>query len=227
MSLIAHLEELRNRLIISAIALVITFLFSLVFTGRLFDYLKAPLPETVKLIYTAPMEMLGTYFKVAFYAGIVIATPVLLYQFVAFVSPGMTRREKRYFFFLLPGVLVCFGAGVSFGYWLVLPNALPYLLGLFPDIAQPFLRVGEYISFVSSFLFWLGIAFETPLIIYLLAKLHIVSAKRLGRMRKVAVVLAFVVAAVITPTPDPINQTIVAVPIYLLFEIGILLARFA
>jgi sec-independent protein translocase protein TatC len=227
MTIIEHLTELRQRLIVSAIALLITTLISLIFTSRLFDLLKEPLPKNVTLIYTAPMEMIATYFKVAIYAGIVLAMPVLLYEIIAFVGPAMTRREKGYFFKILPGIFVCFAAGIAFGYALVLPAALPYLLGMFSDIAQPFLRIGEYISFVSTFLFWLGVCFQTPLVIYLLAKLNIVTPKRLAGLRKVAIVLAFVIGAFVTPTPDPINQSIVAIPIYLLFEIGILLARFA
>ncbi|MCL4394875.1 MAG: twin-arginine translocase subunit TatC [Chloroflexi bacterium] len=222
-----HLDELRSRLIVSVLALVVATLASLIFTSRLFDLLKEPLPQDVKLIYTAPMEMIGTYFKVSLYAGVILAMPVLLYEVVAFVAPALTRKERRYFFALLPGIFLCFAAGVLFGYKVVLPTALPYLLGLFMDIAQPWLRIGEYISFVSTLLFWLGIAFQTPLVIYMLAKLHIVTPKKLASMRKFAIVLAFVLGAVITPTPDPINQTIVSVPIYLLFEIGILLARFA
>lgn len=227
MTIVEHLDELRRRLIVAVVALVVATVIALLFTGRVFDLLKEPLPANVNLIYTAPMEMIATYFKVALYVGIILAMPVLLYEFVSFVAPAMTRREKRYFFALLPGIFVCFAAGIVFGYKLVLPTALPYLLGLFMDIAQPFLRVGEYVSFVSTFLFWLGVCFQTPLVIYLLAKLRVVSPQRLAGMRKFAILFAFVLAALITPTPDPINQTIVAVPIYLLFEIGILLARFA
>lgn len=227
MTIIEHLDELRRRLIVVMAALVVATAIALLFTSRVFDLLKEPLPADVKLIYTAPMEMLATYFKVALYVGIILAMPVLIYEFVAFVAPAMTRREKRYLFALLPGIFVCFAAGVAFGYKVVLPTALPYLLALFTDIAQPFLRVGEYIGFVSTFLFWLGICFQTPLVLYLLAKLGVVTAQRLAGMRKFAIISAFVLAAVVTPTPDPINQVIVAVPIYLLFEIGILLARFA
>lgn len=227
MTIIEHLDELRRRLIVSLIALAITTLLSLIFTSRLFDVLKEPLPPGVKLIYTAPMEMIATYFKVALFAGIVLAMPVLVYELVAYVAPAMNKRERRFFFSMLPAVFVCFVAGVVFGYKLVLPTALPYLLGLFVEIAEPLLRIGDYISFVSTFLFWLGTCFQTPLIIYILAKLHVVTPQRLGSWRKFAILGAFVMGAFVTPTPDPINQTIVAVPIYLLFEIGILLARFA
>lgn len=227
MTVFEHLDELRRRLIVSLIAVSAATGISLIFAGRVFELLRAPLPQGVKLIYTAPMEMIATYFKVAIYVGIILAMPVLLYQLVAFIAPAMTSKEKRYFFLTLPGVLLCFAAGVVFGYKLVLPTALPYLLGLFMDIAEPLLRVGEYISFVSTFLFWLGVCFQTPLLMFLLAKLHIVDAKRLAGMRKYALLLSFVLGALVTPTPDPINQTIVSVPIYLLFEIGILLARLA
>jgi sec-independent protein translocase protein TatC len=227
MTIIEHLQELRSRLIVMVIALVIAVAIAAAFTQNVLLFLRAPLPEHNNLIFTGPTEYIGTYFKVMLYVGFGIALPVILYEVIAFVAPAMTPREKRYFFLLLPAVIVCFAGGVAFGYFLLLPSAIPFLIGFAGDIAVPQLKIGEYISFVSHLLFWLGLAFQTPLIIYTLAKLRVVSPKRLSGMRKYAVVLAFVVAAFITPTPDPLNQSIVAIPVYLLFELGLLLARFA
>jgi len=227
LTIIEHLEELRQRLVVCAVSVVVTTIIALLFVNKIFDILLLPAPPGVlKLIYTQMTEMLTTYFKVGILAGVGASLPVIVYEFVAFVAPAMTRKEKRYFFVLLPGVIVCFLSGVVFGYFLLLPWTVKYLL-TFSDIATPLITVGNYVSFVSTILFFVGLAFETPVILFFLAKIHVVNSKKLASWRKYAIVGAFVVGAVITPTVDPIGQSIVAVPIILLWEIGVLLARFA
>ncbi|MBI4321348.1 MAG: twin-arginine translocase subunit TatC [Chloroflexi bacterium] len=226
LTVIQHLEELRHRIVVCVIALVVTTAFSLVLTNRIFDILLVPTPEGFKPIYTEMTEMLTTYFKVAILSGVALALPVLVYEFTLFIAPALTGAEKRYFYWLLPAVFFSFACGLAFGYFLVLPFAVNYLL-TFSSIATPFIKVGSYISFVSTMLFWLGLSFETPLLVFFLAKIHVVTAKKLASYRKFAIVGVFVAAAIITPTPDPINQAIVAIPLILLYEIGILLARLA
>lgn len=226
LTIIEHLDELRQRLIISVVTVAITTILSFFFVQQIFDILKEPAPENFQLIYTEMTEMLTTYLKVALFSGLALALPMIVYQGVRFVAPALTREEKRYFLWLLPAVGVFFVFGVAFGYYLVLPFTVKYLL-TFSSVATPFIKVGNYISFVSSMLFWIGMAFETPLIIFFLAKIRLVNAKKLASFRKYAIVAVFVIAAIITPTPDPIGQSIVAVPMLLLYEIGILLARIA
>ena len=226
MSFRPHLEELRDRLIKSVIALVIAIAVSFTFTGAIFDVLKSR-AEGITLIRTGVAEMIGTYMKVAVISGVVLATPVWLYHLVAFIAPGLTPKEKRYLFAALPGVIASFILGVLFGYFVLLPPALNFLIHFGEDIAVPLIRVGDYVSTVTSLLFWIGLCFETPLVIYVLARLGIVTPQRLTQYRRHAVVGAFVLGALITPTFDPINQTLVAVPLILLYELGILLARVA
>ncbi len=221
-----HLVELRDRLVKSVLALAITTAVAWPATSAVFDLLKSR-ADGVHLIYTGVAEMLTTYVKVAFIAGVMLATPVWLYQLIAFVAPGLTRSERRLLFAALPAVLVCFALGVVFGYFVLLPPALQFLLHFGGDIADPLIRVGDYVSTVVGLLFWLGVVFETPLIIYLLARVGIVTPRLLSHYRRHAIVVAFVIAAVITPTVDPVNQSLVAIPIIVLYEVGILLSRVA
>lgn len=226
LTIIEHLEELRRRLVVCAVSVVITTVVALLFVNRIFEILLAPAPTGFKMIYTEMTEMLTTYFKVGILSGVAASLPVIVYEFVRFVAPAMTRQEKRYFFILLPGVVACFLGGVTFGYFLLLPWTVKYLL-TFSDIAEPFIKVGSYVSFVSTMLFFVGLAFETPVVLFFLAKIRVVNSKKLASWRKYAFVGAFAVGAIITPTVDPIGQSIVAVPIMLLWEIGVLLARVA
>lgn len=226
LTLSGHLEELRERLIKSLIGVGIATVLSFFFTDTIFEVLRSR-AEGVQLIRTQVTEMLSVYFKVAFIGGLFLAMPVIVYQAVMFVAPALTPKEKRYLYLLLPGVTFSFLAGVAFAYFLLLPPALRFLLHFGEDIATPLIKVGDYVSVVTTLLFWVGLAFETPLVIFLLARIGVVTPQLLARNRAYAVVAAFVLAAVITPTFDPINQTLVAVPIILLYELGILLARLA
>lgn len=221
-----HLEELRQRLIKSLVAVAVTTVFSFLFAGQIFSLLKSR-AEGVELIYTEVPEMLGTYFKVAFISGVVLAMPVIVYQVVMFVAPALTRKEKQYLYLLLPGVLLSFAAGGAFAFFIVIPPALKFLLTFGIEIARPQIKVGNYVSVVTNLVFYIGLAFETPLIIFFLAKIRVISPKLLTRYRKYAVVGAFILAAVITPTPDPLNQTLVALPIIILYEVGVWLAKLA
>lgn len=228
LTIVEHLIELRQRITKCALALVVGTVIGLLFFTTVFDALKEPLPADLKkvLIYTEMTEMFTTYFKVAILTGAAIAMPVLVYQVFAFVGPGLTRKERRWVFALLPLVSVFFLFGVAFGYLVVLPFAVRYLLTFTTEV-QPLIRVSNYFGFVTTVLFWLGLAFETPLIIYMLAKVKLVTVQRLSRYRKYAILAVFIIAAAITPTPDPFNQTLVAIPLYLLYELGILFARLA
>jgi len=225
LTIIEHLEEVRSRLIISVIALLIATTFSFIFTGKLLEILLIP-SGGIRPVFLKPTEMFITYFKVALIAGVGLAMPVIVYQLIRFIVPGLKAEEKRYLFFVVPGATFLFLLGVTFGFIVLLPFALKYLLTFGGDIASAFISISEYTSFVVTLLLWMGLAFETPMIIVFMAKLHVVTQKQLRSYWKFALVGAFIIAAIITPTPDPFNQTLVAVPLYLLYEVGVLFARF-
>jgi sec-independent protein translocase protein TatC len=228
LTLWGHLAELRRRLIRSVIAVVITTILSLIFARHIFDFFTSRKPEDVPLVYTRVIEMVTTYFKVCLYSGIVLALPFLIYELVMFIRPALTRNERRYLYLLMPGVILFFLAGAAFGYYVFLPPALRFLLH-FPwyNAPSPFISIGDYISVVTKFLFAMGVIFELPLLMFFLTKIGILSPQWLSKYRRFAIVGAFILSGVLTPTVDPINQTIVAIPIILLYEIGILLSRLA
>ena len=225
-SIIEHLEELRGRLVKSAIALTVTTLFSFLFAKQFLQLLVAPMGGTLP-VSSSPTTNIVVFTKVALISGVTLAMPALVYQLISFIAPGLTRQEKKYLFIILPGATLSFVVGVAFAYFVMLPTTIPFLKGFLGDIIQPNWFVDRYISFVTSLLFWIGLSFETPLLIFFLAKLGIVTSEALSRNRKYAVLVIAVLSAVITPTPDPFNMVLVMAPLILLYEIGILLAKLA
>jgi sec-independent protein translocase protein TatC len=215
---------LRNRLIKAALAVVLTTGLSLFFAEQEVGLL-ASLAKGHELIALKPTETFVAYIKVAFITGIAASMPIIVYQLFRFMAPGLSKRERQWILWSLPGITFFFVAGVLFCYFLVLPSALDFLLNFGGVNIKTTPTISEFLSFVTRFLLAVGLAFETPLIVFMLAKLGVATPKRLSRFRRWAIVLAFVIAAIITPTPDPINQTIVAVPIIILYEIGVLFAR--
>ncbi len=231
-TLLQHLGELRRRVFICVVALLVGSAVSFFFFERLIEILVQPARDLEvgpggDLIYTEVTELLTTAIKVSFAGGLVLASPVILYQAVMFIAPGLTGREKRYLFGFMPAVILAFAGGVAFGYYVLTPPALHFLLTFGDDVAVPLIRVSNIINLMIRLLFWMGLAFETPLVMYLLAQLGLVTAQSLGRFRRYWVVVAFIMAAIITPTVDPVNQALVAGPLLVLYEVGILLARFA
>ena len=226
MSIIEHLSEFRDRLIRSVIALAVGTAASFFFWRQIFGWLAEP-KGGHEMIYLRPQDMILTVFRVSLIGGVILAMPVIVYQLILFVLPALARHERRYLYFIVPGASASFLAGVLFSRYVILPNALNFLLNFGADVARPELNIGDYVSFVFTLLLWVGIAFETPLLIYFLAKLHVVNTRMLSRYRKYAVVAVFIIAAVITPTPDPYNPALVAIPLLALYEVGVLLSRLA
>jgi sec-independent protein translocase protein TatC len=220
-----HLIELRDRIAKSVIAMVITTAISFIFTKTMIEILKAP-ASGVDFQAITPTENLAVYFKVALAGGLIIAMPVLVYQAIAFIAPGLTSKEKKTILQLLPFVTILFVAGVLFAYFVALPPAMGFLGRFMSDLAENTWRLTEYVSVVTRMIVWVGIIFETPLIVMILARMGLVTPQWLANKRKLWFVLAFVLSALITPTMDPINQSIIAVPLIVLLELSIILARF-
>jgi len=229
MTLIEHLEELRFRLFISAVFVVIGLGVSFFFGDQLIDFLKEPAERKnpgFQLQFIEPFELFVTYFRVSLLGGLILGMPMIVYQALRFVAPGLRPGERRWLYGTVVGATALFLAGVAFAYYIALPPALNFLLNFGGDLAEPNIRVGSYVDFVTRLLFWTGVAFETPLIVMYLARFGIVSAGQLLRWWRYAIVAAFVIAAVVTPTIDPVTQSIVAGPIIVLYFLGIVLAVF-
>jgi sec-independent protein translocase protein TatC len=227
-SFTAHLDELRRRLIVCFVAVGIGFALSYGFKEKLFQILTRPLIGVMqtgdKLIFTGLPEAFFTYLKVAFLSGLILATPVIFYEFWMFVAPGLYKKEKR---LMVPIVFLStlfFVGGSFFGYFIVFPYGFKFFLGFASETIQPLPSMREYLSFASKLLLAFGLVFELPLVITFLAKLGIVSVSFLKKNRKYALLLFFVGAAILTP-PDVVTQIMMALPLMVLYEISIVGAR--
>jgi sec-independent protein translocase protein TatC len=225
-SLLEHIRELRNRLMVAFGALLITTIASFTFTKPLLVFLAKPVGEE-KLVLLGPTEGFIIYFKVALICGVAMALPIMLYELVAYVVPGLYPKERRYLYFILPSATISFVAGVFFTYYALLTNAIPFLQGFLSDIFTPSWTLEKYMSLVTNLMMWIGLAFETPLVMGFISWLGVLSPKKMAGFRRYAIVLSAVLAASITPTVDPFNMSIVMVPLLLLYELGLILARFA
>ncbi len=224
LSILDHLQELRQRLIKSVIAVAVASVIAFIFYEWIFYILKLP-TEGLNLIYIEMTEMLGTIMKVCLIAGIILAMPYLVYHGIMFVSPALTPKEKKYVYFILPWIALMFTGGVVFSYFVLIPPATRFLISFGSGIASPEIRVGNYISVVARLLLAIGIVFEMPVITTFLARVGVLKPKWLSDHRKTAIIFAFILAAIITPTFDPINQSLVAIPLIILYEMSIWLAR--
>lgn len=227
-----HLLELRKRLIWSAISVLICTGVSFALHEQILTFLMAPAEGFVEIpnqkpIYTDLTEYLGVAMKVSLLGGIVLSLPIILFQTVLFISPGLKTRERRYLYALMPVSLLAFTVGATFGYQILFPPAVKFLLNFGSDVATPYIRISNYTGLMLRLLFWMGIVFETPVVLFFLSKIGIVNSEFLAKQRRYAILIAFVLGAIITPTFDPINQTLVALPIIALYESGIWITKFS
>ena len=226
MTFFEHLGELRQRLIIVVVAVLIGVIAGTFVTPSILRMLVAPLGDQVPLAIS-PTEAPAVFFKVALVVGIVIAMPIIVYQVFQFARPGLEPAERRYVIIGAPAASLSFAAGVVFAALVLLPAALPFLQGFLFGIVEQRYSIDRYISFVSNIMLWAGLVFETPLVMYFLAKLGVVTPQGFAKARRIVIVGAAAGAAIITPTTDPVNMLLVMVPFMLLYELGILLARLA
>jgi sec-independent protein translocase protein TatC len=239
----SHLAELRKRIVVSLIAVMIGFAMCFRFSEDLLAILLIPMnmkielravfpflaflpnTEVQQLYFTTLTEPFMAHLKIAFVAGLILAVPVILHQFWKFISPGLLPRERKYTGYFVLFSTLFFATGILFCFFLLLPFAVPFLIGYKTEHLKAIVTIGQYINFTLKFLLGSGAVFELPLVIILLSRMGIVSAGALAKFRRYAFLIAFVLGAILTPTPDVFNMTLMSLPIYVLYEIGILGAR--
>lgn len=225
MSLVQHLEEFRKVIIISLAAIGIASIISFCYIEQIMGIITRPLEaQGLKLVYIAVTEGIFMKFKIALIAGTVFAAPVIIWQILRFIVPALYPHEKRYLYRLVPISILLFVGGVVFAYYTIFPMAIFILIKLASEF-EPMLTISKYISFTLSFLIPFGLIFEFPLVIYFLTKIGVITPDLLIRNRKYAIVISFILAAVLTPGPDPISQIIMAVPMLVLYEAGIIVSK--
>jgi sec-independent protein translocase protein TatC len=226
MTIWEHLGELRNRLFIALIALLVTTLISFIFADRFIQVLAIPMPGGLQsLLAIEVTENISVFMKVSLLSGFILSLPFILYELLAYILPGLTESERRWVLISIPLASVFFLIGVAFCYFVMLPAAIPFLTGFLGVKTTP--RLSSYIGFVTNMMFWIGISFELPLLVFILAKLKIVNAKMLLKQWRVAIVVIAVVAAVVTPTPDPVNMSLLMAPLFVLYMLSIFFAYLA
>jgi sec-independent protein translocase protein TatC len=246
MTFFEHLGDLRKKIVVSLIAVCITFVVAFAYSEYLMDFLMFPLRynlvfsvkkmyiyfapqnklQNMKLVFLGPAEGFWMNMKIAFVAGLIVALPVIFQQLWSFISPGLRHKEKKY---VVPFVFVAtalFLTGATFCFFIVLPFAMSFLLTYkIGDFMMPMLSVGQYVDFCLKFVLAFGAVFELPIFIIFFTRIGLVTPQTLAKHRKYAILIAFVVAAILTPTPDAFNQTLMALPMIVLYEVGIIAAR--
>lgn len=225
-TVIEHLKELRKRIIYSAASVIIGLVVGMVAANWVLRLLQLPAPPNIEFIAIEMTENITVWFNIGLTTGVILAMPFLIYQVFAFIGPGLTKREKHFVLSIIPAITIMFLLGVAFAYFVALPLMLEFFYNFQREFAPLTPRISDYVNIVSRVLLFVGLVFETPLAIMGLAKLGLVSPKWLASRRRWWILLSFVLAAVISPTIDIYSQTILAIPLILLMELGIILARF-
>jgi sec-independent protein translocase protein TatC len=225
MSLMEHLKELRVRLMWIIGTMIVGTVFALFFAEPIIQFIIQPLTNIgVTPQAIGPTDTIGVWFKVCFTAGASIAMPVIVYQVIAFVSPGLYPHEKRVLLMTLPGIMVLFILGAAFAFYLLIPAAVDFLQGFLGSVIRQDWTIERYIGFITRLVFWMGVSFETPLIVAFLARAGLITGPKLLHFWRHSIVIAAIVAAAITPTVDPVNMTIVMGPLIILYFLSVGLA---
>ncbi len=231
MSLLEHLQELRKRLVYSLISVAVGFGLAYGFRQRIAALMIAPITKALaenhlptKLAYLNPMDPFNFFLKIGLFGGIILASPFILYQVWLFIAPGLYQHEKRYVVPFMAATVGLFLAGAFFGYRFVYPGALTFLIG-YGSQFKPVVTIGEYMELFSTVILGLGIVFELPILVFFLALFGIVNSKWLWKNVRYAILIIFIIAGIITPTPDPLSMCIFAAPMLLLYVISIFIAH--
>jgi sec-independent protein translocase protein TatC len=225
MSIWDHLNELRSRLLKAVIALAITTAISFSQAQLFIEFLTKPVGGLQKVQSIEVTENISVFMRVSLLSGAILAMPIIVYQLLAYILPGLTKDERKYIYWAVPTSTLLFLAGVVFAFYVMLPAATQFLVSFLGVPTTP--RLSNYINFTTNLLFWIGVSFETPLFVYILARFRIVSAKALAKQWRIAIVVIAVLAASITPTVDPVNMSLLMAPLMVLYLISILLAHLA
>jgi sec-independent protein translocase protein TatC len=225
MGLFEHINALRKHLFRAVVFMAFTTVFSFLFTNRIIDLLAKPIGGISELRAIDVTESIGTFMRVALLCGFAFALPYIAFELWLFAAPGLSRHARIIGLIAIPAVVLFFIGGIAFTYFVMMPTALQYLLNFMGIITIP--RPSTYIGFVTSLMFWIGVAFEFPLVIYVLASMGLLKAQSLAKQWRIAMVVIAVVAAAVTPTVDPINMSLVMLPMILLFFLSIGLAYLA
>jgi len=225
LSVLGHVNELRKRLLICLIALLVTTVVSFTFSQQIAEILSRPIGGIEVLESIDVTENVTAFMKISLLSGVILALPVIVYEVLAFILPGLSPNERKWVWIMVPLASLFFVAGVLFAYFYMLPTALPFLLNFMGIATAP--RPSNYFGFILNLLFWVGVCFELPLLIFLLARLGVINSNQLIKGWRIAIIVIAVVAAVITPTPDPVNMGLMMVPLFLLYLISILFAVIA
>lgn len=221
-TLLEHLNDLRVRLTWAVAGLAVGVVIGFIFAEQILNFLIEPYGETLQTL--SPTEGIQTYFRVALFAGATLAMPWILYQLWLFIRPGLHAHEKRYVYIFIPAATILFLTGVAFSWFVLLPSAITFLSTFMESIFSAEWTSEEYIGFATSFLFWIGVSFEIPLIIYFLSLFGILSSRTLREHWRIAIVGIAVLAAVITPSIDPVTMLLTMLPLLFLYLLSILLA---
>jgi sec-independent protein translocase protein TatC len=224
-ALLEHLQALRGHLLRGLLALAITTTFSFFFATQILDWMAQPIGGIEALQAIEVTESIGAFMRVSLLSGLTLALPYLIVEAFAFINPGLRRRERVTLLVLIPLGALMFAAGLLFARYVMLPVAVPFLTSFMGITTIP--RPANYIQFVTTVMFWVGVAFEFPLLMFALATLGLVDAGTMLRGWKVALVAIAVAAAVITPTPDPVNMALLMAPLFGLYLLGVVFAAFA
>lgn len=225
MTLQEHLEELRSRIVKVCIAVGVAFIGGVFLANPVLLEIVDKANADNGLDITSPTDVIAIYFRIALYIAVSITAPVIIWHLIGFLAPGLTRKEKRIVFSSLPFVSILFLSGVGYAFFFAAPRAFDFLSGFKSDIFSWDPDGTEVINFYLTLMIGLGLAFQIPIVMFLLAKLNIVSTKRMRQYRKYAAMILLVISAVITPSTDPINMAFVAVPLLMLYELGIIVSR--
>ncbi len=226
MTLLDHIQELRKRLFRSVVAIIVTTLAASAIVDYIVAWLVKPLGGALVVALT-PTEAPITYFKIALAIGFGASLPYILYQVYGFVAPGLLSNERKTFLFGIPATIIFFILGGLFTLQILMPISMPVLMGFFGSVVTPTYSLEKYLSFVTTLALWMGILFQTPLVIYAIALFGVVTPKQLSNSRRIVIFIAAIFAAVVTPTTDPITMLLVTGPFIVLYELGILLSRLA